>query len=129
MGNQIHVTVHGGTVAVALAEDAMAQAGNNNTMHKTQQHGAQWDQLLANLQGLKVVAGDMPASKVAEKLNARIDEAIVLADQAKTQPEKKSLLKTAVESIKDFAELAEGGEKLAGPIASLIALVAPLLGA
>ncbi|WP_198301442.1 hypothetical protein [Vitreoscilla filiformis] len=129
MGNQIHVTVHGGTVAVALAENAMAQAGNNNTMHKTHQQGAQWDQLLANLQGLKVVAGDMPASKVADKLNARIDEALVLTNEAQTQPEKKGLLKTAIESIQDLAELAEGGEKLAVPIAGLIALVAPLLGA
>lgn len=129
MGNQIHVNVHGGTVAVALADSAMAQAGNNNTMQQTQQQGAQWNQVLASLQSLKAAAGEMPTSKVAEKLNARIDEAIVLADEAKTQPEKKGLLKTAIENIKLLADAAESGEKLVGPIASLIAFVTPLLGA
>lgn len=115
--------------AIVSQGESMLQVGDNNTMQKTHQQGAQWEQVLASLQGLKAVVGDMPTGKAAEKLNASIDKAIVLADEAKTQPEKKSLLKTAVESIKDFAELAEGGEKLAGPIASLIALAAPLLGA
>lgn len=124
MGTQNHLTIG----HISIDGGSFVNLGQGNTIRQTHQQGAQWDQVLASLQALKSVASDMPTSKVAGKLNASIDEAIVLADEAKTQPEKKSLLKTTVESIQTLAGVAEISDKLAGPIADLMAAVTSLFG-
>lgn len=124
----IYGTVH--NPAITTGSYSNAVSGNNNTIQQNAHQGAQWDQVLAGLKELQTLAQALPDPKHQEKIGQKVTEALQEAQSADKKPqEKASVLKRAIEGIKDVADVVSGGETLVARCTQLLVVLTPLLSA
>jgi hypothetical protein len=127
-----HIHFHGSVdkVAIATGERSIAQSGDHNTAQQNSPQGAQWEQVLASLKELQALAQALPPdAKFLEEIRQTVAQAVEAAQSADKKPEEKaSLLKRAIEGVKDMADLVSGGETLVTRSTQVLGVLAPLLG-
>jgi hypothetical protein len=126
--SQIHFHAAVDKVAIATGDRSIAQSGDHNTAQQNSPQGAEWDQVLAGLKDLQALAQGLPDPKHQEKIGQKITEAVQEAQSADKKPqEKASVLKQAIEGVKNMADLVSGGETLVTRCTQLLGVLAPLM--